>query len=64
MLPPGIWDNPRPDEMQAYEEFVIAYFASEEQYRQYHSAYLQSDNPDVTLRALAYTCVTEGTNTK
>lgn len=61
-LPVGIWDNPRKGDQQAYEEFVLAWFADDAQVREFYEQ-LEDEN-DIALRSLAYQCNTRGTNLK
>jgi hypothetical protein len=56
-LPPGIWDNPKPDEMDAYDEFLKAWNQGEEELKEHWQSTAEEGD---TIRALAYSCITKG----
>jgi len=66
VLPPGIWDNPQPHELQAYREFVDIWFANSDSYQTYEDQYFEEPEPLASelLKAQAYGCVTEGSDSE
>lgn len=71
-LPPGLWDNPKPDESRAYQEFLNAWFSDEDTYRAHYQQWVDEEDlgkEALSVRTLAYdvcgTCnPTEGTDTQ
>lgn len=56
-LPPGLWDNPQPHELQAYQEFVTAWFADEDAYREHYQQWVADEELGekvLSVRMLAY----------
>ena len=53
ILPPGIWDNPTPEEQQAYQEFVEVWSADDSEFNKYYQGYIER-NSGQTVRMLSY----------
>lgn len=52
-LPPGVWDNPLPEDAAVFAEFVEAYLADDTEYQKRYNKWLHSDD-DQNVRSLAY----------
>ena len=66
MSPQEVWPNPTPEEQKAYDEFVRAWNADDEEYRAHYRQWLQEESEceiaGEMVRALAYGCVSRGTD--
>lgn len=63
LLPPYVWQGPIPakdhPDYESYAEFVQAWYSDEEELHQHWADY---DGTGAQLRALAYSCITEGSD--
>lgn len=53
-LPAGVWDHPRPDDLDVHDEFLKAWYADDT--TKQHWEEIEGES----IRALAYSCVTKG----